>query len=496
MLCMNVPRKASARIQVLICVVLIVATVFCSFAPIITLKIMDKASADQVEEVVQKVANSTIEIPEKLDVSAPKLFGTVKLLTKVVKVAGEGAKSTQNGVEIQATKEELQKTLLNDDGTVREEVKDTLLIAAAVAVTFTNAMKSDKNEDGTTAGNSTFTGKILNVLVVIMALIYMLFFSLLAPVIYVIVALTAIIPAIKSMGDPTMVTAKVARKLPARVSFPMIFLLFTCVIPTMSYGIGALGIWALALICTCVNVVFSRMHAWDKKDITYANVVQGVSLVSIAGFLVYFFNVLKAGVFHSFVTGNWAGYVAKVALLTAAKKKPASNAYSIDALLIVVAVMLTLVSLSYFAKVLQRISLAVTRKKDGSARESHLVLSIVLLLIVILPKYVAGTKHCFENPETATGNAESFLILSDAQNAALNMVLVGLVIMLLSEIALLVLKKVFCKDLAREDADAILSGCAKTPEEKLAAAKEALAFAEAAAAQARAAAENAEAENQ
>ena len=72
-----------------------------------------------------------------------------------------------------------------------------------------------------------------------------------------------------------------------------------------------------------------------------------------------------------------------------------------------------------------------------------------------------------------------FLVLSDDQQSFLNAALVGIIIMIVAEIAVLVLKRVFCSKMKVEDGEALLTGNAKTSDEILAEAKQIVAEAEA-----------------
>ena len=55
-------------------------------------------------------------------------------------------------------------------------------------------------------------------------------------------------------------------------------------------------------------------------------------------------------------------------------------------------------------------------------------------------------------------NAASFLQMSKEEETALTMVLVGIIIMIGAEIALIVLKKVLCKNMTEEDMRKVVTG--------------------------------------
>ncbi len=450
MFCLNLPKKTVSMIQIWVSVLLILVSIFLAFAPIITFDLMDAETADAIEEMLGELgAGDEIEIPDgKLEVSAPKLIGCINLFTKLISVAG-------NENATQAEKDELQAMVEGEEG------KNSMLVAAALVVSIGDVF-SDGGED------TGIIGMILNVLVVLICTIYMLGFTLIIPFVYIIVGIVALIRALTKMKTPEDVAGKVAKTLPGMIVYPMLLLAFQAVLPGMGFGSGALGLWILAFVATLLNVVVSRLRTYTVTDIKYANVLQGISLVSIIGYLVFFFNIIKTGVFHTFISGDW-GTVTAMAMgngleATINEHEAAevvSNGYIVDAILVMLAVLFVVSSVDYFKDVLQRISLAKTKGGDnGIAR------AIMTLLACVLPMVVLNSQNNYENIfDLDAEPIGSFLDnMSDDGKSALTMALVGAIIILASEIALIVLKKVFCADSTAASRLAVLNGLAPAPE--------------------------------
>lgn len=302
---------------------------------------------------------------------------------------------------------------------------------------------------------------ILNIMVVLVCLIAVLSFTVIAPVIYVISALIALISALVHVKEPEAAGAKVSKQLTKLIKIPLLLMLFQCVLPTMTYSSGALTLLILSLVCVVFNLVLSRLHSYTEPQIKYANVLQGVSLVGVIGYLVFFFNVLKAGVFNTFLNGKLGSQLMNVMMAAIAKETVGSNAYIIDIVMIVLTLIFVLISVNYFRACLQRLSCSIPVSKKGSKiKDIQLARAILMLPIYILPMVVAGSKHYFEDV-TATGTGDaSLLVLSDASNAAMSGILVGIILILVAEIALIVLKTTLCRDVSAEDMGNVMRGIA------------------------------------
>lgn len=441
MFCLNVPRKTTALIQVWGCILLAVVSVFLSFAPIISLSVTDETVRDGINEIVKELTDQEVsDFPDKVDISSAKLIGSISLVSKLLSAVGS---------EDAEQAEEVEAMLKGDEG------RDTVLIAAAISYSFVDMFGGDSADEGQSGG---ILSAVFHVLVVLICLLYVLIFTLIMPLFFIISALTSLISALKHLETPEEVASKIGNKLPGLISIPMMLMLFQCVLPTMTYASGTQGLLIVAVICVVFNTVLTRLRTYAPAQMTYVNIVQGISLVSIIGFLVFFFNLLKTGVIRTFMSGSWAD---SLLLIDYNHMDAASVSIIVNGVLILIAVSMATSSLNYFKACLSRLSLTVTKKKG----DSHIVSAVSLLLIYILPIYVKNS-------------SKGVLELNDAQQGALNGVLVGLIIAIAAEIALLVLKNVFCEDMTKEEVASIIGGEAKTPEEALADATVALKIAQ------------------
>ncbi|MBQ8416352.1 MAG: hypothetical protein IJX13_05590 [Clostridia bacterium] len=443
---LNVPRKTTAMIQVWASMLLILIAVFLCFSPMITLQIADPEMIEGISGMVEEMTGQDVgEIPTEIEVTCPKLLGSIGLIANFISAASNPE---------EANAEELQKMLESEDG------KNTVMMVAAIANSVMSIFDFG-GEEGEEGGDFNIVSLIFNVLLVLVATIYMLGFTLIFPFIFVIFAIIALVTALKNLSDPTIAAPKLAKRLPGLITLPMIFMLFSCVLPTMNYGWGAMGVWIVCLVSVLVNFVISRLRSYNAGDWKYLTVLQGTSLVGIVGFMVFFVNILKVGAFNSFINGNWGKFLQNVIVGSAMDKdaKVASMSYIIDAVMVLVAVFLVLSAIDYLKHCGQRISCAVARTKTGKLTDTHIVLAVAMMFIYILPTIVMNSQNYTEDPFDASAESVgSFLVLSDAGKAALDAALIGLIIMLVAEIALIVLKKVLCKESTKEEMELAMSG--------------------------------------
>ena len=442
----NVPRKTTALIQVWGCVLLALVCVFLSFAPMITL---DTGTSDVTEMIDELDLDIELEIPEKVDVSAVKLVRSIVLVADVIGALSDDSSDADEKVAA------LEEKLNSEDGA------NTLVTCLAIANTFTSSIDFDDDMS---------VGIILGLLITLLALLFVLIFTMICPIIYIITALTMLIPALVHMTNPLSVSTKIAKKLPGLLTLPMVFIVFQCLIPGMNYGKGALGLWVTAAVCVLLNVVVSRLRKYTTKGFVYLTIVQCGALVAAVGYIVYFFNILKTGIFNSFLNGKWAEYVLDLGKQQALAEKAKvsfepSNAYLIDALLIVVYAILVLTSISYFARCAERLSCAAGNAKTGNARENRIVFAIILFFTYLIPTYVMESKNLFVNFINDKQGASSSLVLTSAQQSALESAKTGLIIMIVAEIAIFVLRLILCRGFKKDDRVAVLTGTAPTPDE-------------------------------
>ena len=437
---LNLPKKQVATAHVAIVCLLIVLSLVFSFMPIITLDTAERETAEGIAEIVNRFSSEKIDPDDfsKIDVTAPKLIKSILLISDLTKAIGNSNISTED-------QEALEEKLNGKEG------RDTVLLCAGIIHSIYGTYKENKD--------SNIISKIFNVMITVIAVFYLLGMTIGMPITFVTLAIKALIPVLKNHKDLHLHTAAVVNKLPEKLSLIMTIMLFQSVIPSMNYGSGTLAIWVIAIVCVFLNFVSTRLTAYEKNEFIYLNIVQGASILSIVGFFVYFFNILKTNVFTTFARGPWTAYIALV--LESPRREEAPSGYIVDAVLILVYLIVVLASVSILSKFANRLSCALTTK-HGKA--SGLPGTCVLLLAYILPKIVAKNKNWLIDPfDKDSGAFGSFLDLSTKQEAALDSVLVGIILMIAAEIAIIVLEKIFCSNMTKEAKVAVLSNSCVAP---------------------------------
>ena len=345
--------------------------------------------------------------------------------------------------------------------------RETMLIALSIATTVSS---------GFDMGNLTGAGllaSILTMLITLIALIALLVLTFVIPIMLVASTISALFFALTNLSTPEEVAVKISRKLPGFITLPFTMMLFQCVVPGMTYGKGIVGVCIVTVISAVLGLVVSRLRSYEAPAFRYLNIVQGISIVGIVGFLLFFFNLVQTGILNTFLRGNFADYISRVALILAPFVEhnlplpDINTAFVVDLVLILFYVSLALGSVGYLEKCVQRLACsAVANKKGVIAKDTAIVQAILLIAVYAIPTYIMGLKHFFENPldvESKVGDA-SLLVLNTDQKAALNMALVGIALMLVAEVALIVLKGVFCKGMNKTAIDAIMTGAEASAE--------------------------------
>ena len=436
MLIINAERKKTVKLHMLICMLLIVLSVVFSFLPLakISLKSSEQKSEfqNQINEFVGETAD--FQIPDAVEINGIKTVKAIKLFVKLISGATSTAKSGDTSG--------LEEAIFDSNGNVKEDVKETLIISVVLVSSIVGETINGENS----FSKSGF-GAIIFMLMSIAAVMYIVIFSVVVPIIYIIMFLISLKTALGheeglDRGEYYAKNIhKVSGKLPRLITFPLLFMLFPYILSRATYGTGTLLLIITALVCVVVNVFFSRINmkgysknvANGKEIIKNANVVQGVSLITLIGLLVFVFSFMKTGIVQSFFFGtgkNWSNYAVEASVVS-----KASKAFLIDALLIIIMGLLLFIAFpKYVGKDLQRFSLA-------GKRDNHFGLALLTLAIVILPMLVAKFEHGYNNFIDSKGGAYSLLNLSSEQEAALTLSLVGAIIAFASEIAIVALKK-------------------------------------------------------
>lgn len=431
---LNVSKKVTAPLMIWVSLMLIAATLLFSFMPLMCLDTA-KGSSDINEMIGELGIDADIEMPEKVEISVGKLIGAIRVVGSLIKVA-KNATEDMAAEGDNAPVEKIQEIMETDEG------KETVLVAAAIATTVMNAF--DFGED------SNIISIVANLLIVFVALIYVLAFVFVIPIKVIIMLIKALIPALANLKTPELGAAKVGNKLPHMLGIPFTMMIFQSFIPGMTYGWGLIAISVTIIVSVVFCTVLTRLRTYEPRKFRYLNIVQGASVVSIIGFLVFFFNILKTHVINNFLVGPFTIQVGRIAT-----KQTTDNSYILDFVLIFLFAIAFLSAVKYLSYSANRLSCTVSHKKVAAKRaDSKLIAAIAMLIAYVAPAVVSGGERFV----AFDGSKLSYLILNDDEKSALTIALIGIIIMIIAEVVLLVLKKKLCKDVAPLEASAIVCG--------------------------------------
>ena len=474
MLCVNAPRKPMARIHLLVSLVLVIICTVLAFTPLMKI-VVTQETQDQITNLMEYVLNKMSDDGEdsaaakerirkivdsmqledasvpisytRLAAASQPLTDASAAMTEMITAAMNASSGEDSEEKAKAALEKMKNAFLTEDGNaIKPEVRDLVVVLAAVVGPMLPSgedIESGMSEDD-------IPDLVAKAIPNLIGLFVAVILSVLIPVIYAVLALVTVITALKNLKEPDIGAAKLAKRMPKSIVHPLTVMLVPCLSATIQTTTSTLLLAILAAVGTLVNVVFTRLHSWEKKDLAYANVVQFTTIASIAAYVFLFLNILKMGVFSSFI-----GKTMGSAVGSGSSSAPAGMAK--DAGMIVIAVLFALLSLRYLAKVGRRISLACTPKKKGGARATHLVYALFTLLITVFPMMALGGTN---------------LSVSLAQEYALFYGFIASCVMVLSEIVLLILRKVFGKDLTPAAVADVLSGVSLGPDTAAAPAEE------------------------
>ena len=500
----NIPKRTIAIIQVWVSLLLVVLALVMSFLPIVKINTAGDFKDNLNEFLTEEGANIDLdEIPDEVSVTAPKLISSIFFFTDIASAVmndNEPTESTDDGkyfdeqyynsnndynsyndnryssyaYDYNTGYNNDYNNSYNNDYTYGEVITDNedkvgsstnqdivkILEDEAnredliTAFAFISVFSDDFNEE---SSSDDILSMIFNMMTSMISLMYILVMTLILPIILLVKAIITLVVALKNLKTPENATAKVSSKLTGLLSILFMIILFQCALPQISYGAGAIAMLIITITSIVLNAVAVRLPAYRKEDMMYANIVQGISLVGILGFLLFFFNLIKTGILTMFLKGPFFVFVR--GFKDVLKSNPtAESSYTVDAILMILYVAFAIVAVSYIAQATRRFSLSA---KGGA----HLLAYPILALpVFILPTVIMSSQNLnvtIAGQDVITPS--SSLILTDSQNTALTLVLVGIIVMLLAEIAYIVLPKILCKNMTKEERHLVLAGKAPDP---------------------------------
>ncbi len=440
----NIPRRVISFIKVWVSIVLIIATLAVSFTPLITLKTGD--NIESINEILEQIDGADeLEIPEEIGVSMPGLISSVGVMIDLFGIASS-VDEIDTEQEANDTVKELEELLTSPEG------RQSLLMTAAFVATITDGFNMERSG----------IGGMLSFIITIFSLIFILIFSFIAPVFIAIMAIIAVIRALKNVHTPELCAGKVGSVLPSLISLPLLYILFQSFVPGLRYGTGSMLIFIFSLISVVLSAICARLRKYSDDECKYSLIAQGTSILGVVGFLIYFFSIVKTNLFQNFILGEWSEVMIAAESVSSVADLP--NGHVLAPIFMFLAVIFMFSSLGYIEKVAGRFAHSIKTKR-GRASDVALVSAILLLLSYVFPVIVSGATYDYS--KLGYSKELCFLEFTAAESSALTLSLVGIIIMLVAEIGLIVLKKVFAPELRKEDVIAVVTGNAKTPDEKL-----------------------------
>ena len=431
----NISKKKTAIIQVWVSLTLILLALIMSFMPII------KVNTENLKENIERfIDNNDVNLdeidwdvlPKEVEFTAPKLIQSSIFFADIISFTSENHDADELAEYVKEKVEE-------------ETSKDALASAFAILSIFSDSANPEMN-------TSNPLPMIFRIMVSFFAFLYIILTILIIPIILIINAIIALAYAIANTKSPEKATPKVSSRLTGLLGVLFMILLFQCALPQVSFAWGAILMLIITAVSIIMNSVAIRLPAYRKEDMMYANIVQGTSLIGILGFLIFFFSLIKTGILTSFINGPFFSFVQE---FDAIENLYASD-YLIDAILMLFYILFIFITIDYISKVTRRLSLS-------CKKESRLIVLPILALPVFIIPTIIKTKqdlNIVDNGEVLFET--SSLYLTDSGETALIFVLIGIIIMILAEIAYLVVPKILCKNMTSDEKLLVITG--KMPE--------------------------------
>ena len=393
-------------------------------------RIQIKDSTDEEKDEVNLDDLDWDSLPKEVSITVPKLISSTIFLTEFL------SKAEDESVDIA---EWLENEMAD------ESSQEALMTAFATFGLLSDALNSDSDE---------MLPMLFNMMITLISILYVITLILILPIILLLKAIIALVHATRNRENPEEITAKVSSKLTGLLNTLFLLLLFQCALPQISYAWGAVVLLILTSISVVMNAVIVRLPAYRKKDFVYANVVQGISLAGIIGYFLFFFSLIKTGILNAFLKGPFFTFIEE---FSKTNDSDLTLNYKADAIMMLLYVFFVLIAISYIAGAAKRFSLST--KRGGSL----LAFPIIALPIFILPTIMKSSENLYVAENGKKIIEESSLHLTSDGDTALILVLIGIIIMLLAEIAYIVVPNLICKDMTKDEMKAVLSGKVPDP---------------------------------
>ncbi len=519
---LNLPRKYTAMGQLWVSLLLIVLAAILAFTPLLTIDV--SSTADAINTLMAELGSEgegeipEFEIPEKVDVTTGKLVTSINIFTKFLSATITGATS-ENKEEAEEAMAELEELINSKEG--QEALVMAVALVAGVVdfdelvgdMTEPDTDDNDNNDDANNNSRASddadvddpdampdmgdveedvegmvedAIGTAVNTMINVGILFYLLAFVLVWPIIMAIIALVMLIKALCSIKDPAKNAGKLGGSLLGALGVVVTTTLLLTFLPNVELGSGLIAILVFSLVSLAINITVTRLRAYNPLDFKFVNVVQGTGLVKAIGVIVFFTSVLKTGFLRGFIN-DMSAYIVEAGKqvadinadittynqtlnFTGGKRIEAfamGSGYVIDLALIVVAAILALsVCVTLVKNVAAQLGLTCSKKKG---KPGVLTTGIFALITCILPVAASKLENRILYPKSEIKNGVlkvteevdgAIFQMSEDGEAALVGMFVGAILVLVADIAYLVLRKVFCGEMSKEEQKLVLAGAA------------------------------------
>ncbi len=465
---LNLPKKYTVITRVWLSTILIILAAVLSFTPLFQLDLKDSALNDSVEATLESFAETAdidLDIDKLLkdksvDVSAVGMFRSFSLVGKLGSVLI--ATINEDEKALNKASDDFQDALEEPENQ-KALVMTMTLVSQLVDIDGLLGEGEDESSDGELI--ATIFQILFN-----FALVGVLIFGYLIvwPIVLCITALVVLIRSLSSITRPDKYVAKTSTVMIAPLAFAVTSLLFLSFLPGISWGSGMTAIVAMAIAAVVVNVISSRLRAYNLTDFKYATLVQGAAVLQVVGLGVYMSSALKAGFLRNAIKPiiSYVSDTAKVvsdynAIAEKAKEPTMSMPYEyliVLGLLLLAAIFVLAVVNSLIKTASARIGLVKYKK---AASPASLKTPIIAILSCVLPIVAANIDSDISFKITRNGfervvNGPLFEI-GKAEDALIGM-FVGAFLLLATAIAFMILRKVLCGGMTKEQAVLVMNG--------------------------------------
>lgn len=405
---LKISPKTNATVMMWTTLALMALIVLFATMPIITI------DTTKASYLVPETSVNSAALPENVDVSIVKIIKSIKFMSNISSIASHNDKMI-NDDNYQVTEEKLEQL-----ERMQEELDELMSTSEGAEIAFIAGTivgkQIDYNINDTSDVGLALYLSVFDVFTSVGSLLLLMILIMLSLSVVFIVVLIKTLVNIKRPEK----MVKTRAIIPSMIGIPLFVTIFVSQFNGISVAIGMKAIMIISILFAIFAAIFRRFNTNNPTRLKYINVLQGVSAVATIGFVVYLIGIINGHYILDSLLGKFISSM--IDDLTAS---------SIVAIVEFILILSTVIGFALF--LLNRISCTIVPKKKSIANkhDSGLVSSIVLLVLNVIA-IVKGSK----------------LIVA----------LVGIIIVVLAEIALKILTNKLCKGIGDSEINSIVCG--------------------------------------